>query len=756
MSGEQVHSLAQIANFEIDISDRSLLATPSPTPEQPRLSTSTPPTDDDDSSASSSSSSSASSEDDFEEQPRERRDTDVSTSSRVSFGGATNLVTGSFKENRHDTTQRYPQDNYPQATYTAMDSSDYDSDDQMAAASLPPPPPQAAPRKSALKNSTPGPIDFNAMDTASPIESPTYSSPPPPSTKKGKGKGSKRENRALTMVSAQYDFEGKGYLDPVQQAMRDQDIDNSGNLDQHEVHKIIQNQLKNVRLTKKYRKVAAALVCLVGILALSNFGTSWATAILSKEMNTDAESGTIQSKETGEVMGFQDVAFTLEMDQLDDDEFEQRRLLVDAEMHEDIDHEDHQHRKLGKKNKKNKCNCSKISYDHGKISEKDLLQLRRRCEGGNIVNVMTGWKDLNGSKKDFNYEQICGPGTVVQRKGKKKKNKSGTKVKVVDEVVSVRRKTGGRAAASSFGCKRGQCYASGAGTMRRAGHPCNLARDYEGASECDEGLVCYDPDGNTYGTGTCTKLQRYAGPKQVCQVDFGVDACDAGYACYNTRGNIGNGKKKSVLRTGIVSTGLCDRVVQRSNEYEVCDVSYGANACVSGFRCLGVNGKEIRSSKGFGYCAAVARSGGGDGGGVYTGRWYIDDQTQTCVQDCQGGSGAWCDRDERESWEDSYGSALDCCNSSQMSWMPKKDCVPGYNNWNNNGGRNNNGGNNGGSWSYVNGDGAGTDWYNNGRDQNSNGGSNGWNNNGGNNGNGAIISGPSGQINANNGYGWGN
>ena len=180
------------------------------------------------------------------------------------------------------------------------------------------------------------------------------------------------------------------------------------------------------------------------------------------------------------------------------------------------------------------------------------------------------------------------------------------------------------------------------------------------------------------------------------------------------------------MRTGIVSTGLCDRVSQRATAGEVCDVSWGSNACGNGYRCLGVNGNEIRSSKAFGYCAQVRSGGGNNGGnnGLGTGAWYIDDSIQQCVTECNGGNnnGGWCR--ERETWEDPYLTAKACCESSQMAWMKKSDCVPGYNDWSNNGnGRNNNGGN----------------------------GNNGWNNNG----NGGVISGPSGSISygsSNNGW----
>ena len=446
MSGADiVNSLAQVANLDISISDRSLLAdyndssasltdleqpaTPAVPPTRVTTSPYTTPTDDDDSTtASSSSSDSASSnsesdDDDFQEQP--------DSSLRVSFGNGNDIS---------DNT---------------MDSLDY---------GVPPTreqQPSIKPKKSALRNSTPGPIDFNAMGTYTISgDQPTDSLPPPPSAKNGTNGGtpkrSKRSNRALTMVSAQYDFENKGYLDPIQQAMRDQDVDNSGNLDLFEVRSIINDQLKNVRMAKKYRKVIAALLCLVMVLALSNFGTSWATAILSSDTVADGDTNTVQNK-AGEVVGYQDTAFTVEMEDLDEDEFEMRRQLVDRELSEDIDHEDHAHRKLGKKNKNNKCNCDKIGYDHGKISEKDLRELRRKCDGGNIVNVMTGWKDLNGKKKDASVEQICGPGTVVQRRGKKKRNKKGTKVKEVDDVVTFRRKKqgGNKDVSVTFSCKGG-------------------------------------------------------------------------------------------------------------------------------------------------------------------------------------------------------------------------------------------------------------------------------------------------------------
>ncbi|KAL7534936.1 hypothetical protein ACHAXR_007450 [Thalassiosira sp. AJA248-18] len=222
--------------------------------------------------------------------------------------------------------------------------------------------------------------------------------------------------------------------------MRNQDRNGDGQLTNSEVYRIVQDQLRTQNDVRTYRKVAMGLVCLMVILALSNFGTSWASAILSKDTVADSESGTLQSKETGEVMGLQSIAHVIELDNLSEEEFESRKLLVDEAIEADPDHEDHAHRRLGKKKNKNKCNCSKIAYDNGKIKEGDLYELTRRCDGVNTINMKRIWRDREGSY-DEDYDAICGPGTVVVRKGKKKKNtKNKKEVREVEERVTFRQK----------------------------------------------------------------------------------------------------------------------------------------------------------------------------------------------------------------------------------------------------------------------------------------------------------------------------
>ncbi|KAL7534935.1 hypothetical protein ACHAXR_007449 [Thalassiosira sp. AJA248-18] len=466
----------------------------------------------------------------------------------------------------------------------------------------------------------------------------------------------------LTEISKMYDLDGDGVLNAVEQAMRDRDRDGDGQLDNAEVYRIVQDQLQSQSDVKTYRKVALGLVCLVAILALSNFGTSWASAILSKDTVADSESGTIQSKETGEVMGYQGVGFTVELEELSDEEFEERRALVEAEMMEDPDHEDHIHRHLGKKNKKNKCQCSKIAFDHGKLREKDLQDLTRRCDGVNTVNVRRKWKNYDGAE-DYDYDTICGPGTVVVRgRQKKKKNKKNNKVRVVDKQVTFRRKEEERDFSLSCDCdNKGDCsfpfsYCSGGAILQRAGHPCLINRDYDGASECDEGLVCYDPYGNTFGSGVCTSLQRYARANQVCQIDFGVDACESGHACYNIPG-----RKRSV-GVGVIHTGICLRVMQRSAEFEVCDASYGVDSCVDGCRCLGVNGREIRGNRGIGYCAAVRTVAVKP-----TNSWYVNYSL--------GSEGQCINDGNHEPWDDTYDTPGLCCDQ-KLWWMNQGQCVP--------------------------------------------------------------------------------
>ena len=79
-----------------------------------------------------------------------------------------------------------------------------------------------------------------------------------------------KRGRELSAISKKYDTDGKGCLDSVQQAMRNYDVTNRGNLSAEEVKQIVKSQLNTKVKIRTYRKVIASLVCLVVILALSS------------------------------------------------------------------------------------------------------------------------------------------------------------------------------------------------------------------------------------------------------------------------------------------------------------------------------------------------------------------------------------------------------------------------------------------------------------------------------------------------------
>jgi len=432
----------------------------------------------------------------------------------------------------------------------------------------------------------------------------------PLTSNKKMNKATAARNNRLTKISAMYDLDGDGVLDEIEQAMRNRDVNNDGNLGNAEVYKIVRDQLKNQSDVHLYKRMAGGLVCLVAILSLSNFATSWASAILAQDTVADPVTGTIQSKATGEVMGYQNVGYEIDLEPLTDEEFEERRLLVDSEMGEDPDHEDHVHRRLGRKDDRNKL-TTKIGYDHGKLKEKDLQELIRKCDGVNTVSMKRKWRNLDGSD-DYDVDTICGPGTTVSKKGKKKKNKNKTKTRVVEEQVKFKRgdggnkgKAGGRGRDDykeiSFTCSGGYCYGSGSTLLQEEGHPCEISRDRRGAGECVDGLICYDPESNGRGPGTCTHLLRYARKNQVCDVDYGVDACDVGYACRSS--------STTTLRSrvaGVITTGICQKLVRQSNNQDVCDASFGSDACVDGYSCIGESGIEL-NGRGIGYCQQLVQ-----------------------------------------------------------------------------------------------------------------------------------------------------
>ena len=76
-------------------------------------------------------------------------------------------------------------------------------------------------------------------------------------------------------------------------------------------------------------------------------------------------------------------------------------------------------------------------------------------------------------------------------------------------------------------------------------------------SSANEGIVCHKLDGDTYDTGVCTRLVKYARRNQARNVAFDVITCVAGYVCYSS----------CKVNVGVVCMGICQRDIQRSSFY---------------------------------------------------------------------------------------------------------------------------------------------------------------------------------------------
>jgi len=102
------------------------------------------------------------------------------------------------------------------------------------------------------------------------------------SASSGDGSKAKKRKNRLTKISALYDLDGDGCLDEVEQAMRDRDIDNDGDLSPEEIYELVKDQLAIRKRRGQARLLVAGLLCFVFLLAASSLGTSWAAAVLGE------------------------------------------------------------------------------------------------------------------------------------------------------------------------------------------------------------------------------------------------------------------------------------------------------------------------------------------------------------------------------------------------------------------------------------------------------------------------------------------
>jgi len=100
----------------------------------------------------------------------------------------------------------------------------------------------------------------------------------------------------LSTVSKQYDIDGDGELDDAELAMRNMDKSGRGYLTNDKVYKLMEESLRLQKDVFKMKKMIVGLLVFVVILALSNLGTSFASAILAKDTTTNDNNELVNKK----------------------------------------------------------------------------------------------------------------------------------------------------------------------------------------------------------------------------------------------------------------------------------------------------------------------------------------------------------------------------------------------------------------------------------------------------------------------------
>lgn len=330
--------------------------------------------------------------------------------------------------------------------------------------------------------------------------------------------------------AVKFDMDNNGALDEIEMAMMHYDIDGDGNLGLEEIHAIVTEHLRDKNNIGAMRRVIAGLACFTLILALSNLGTSLASAILVKETTADANTAEMKLKGSMHVMGTQSSAETFEAQEMDVETRRARRAMVVQSLMADPFGE-HAHRRLGRGGSAcegKKCDKD-IMFDTNFMSQEDVENIKVKCDLGRVVNVK---RSFPGGSVDSS--SLCKAGTSVVVKEKKPaitkrtrgKGKSKTRLGFDMVVVSDGKDT-------VFDCDGRNCFLSGSNLRQKHGEPCNLSH---GSDDCEGGLVCVQ-DANDVTSGKCLSNWDEA----VWYVDWDrhkcVQDCVGGPNCGGEAGN---------------------------------------------------------------------------------------------------------------------------------------------------------------------------------------------------------------------------
>ena len=258
-------------------------------------------------------------------------------------------------------------------------------------------------------------------------------------------------SRALSALSKQFDVNGDGKLDDAELVMRSMATSGRGFLTNEQVYSIVVRQMDDQRKLFRTRRIAFVLLGLVFALALSNLGTSFAAAYLSKDVVTSGE-GVLESRETSESISTQTYAETIDLESTvqitttpSSTDGAVRRRLCTVDDDDDVECMIDSLRTLGPK----KCDTL---IDH--------------CRRGNTVNLKRVWK--NGDVSMYN---ICrfSSGTISQSGTSRLKNAEGATY-VIERLPGE------------------YCGISGDAVSQGLGDVCEKGRD------CATGLICSKDD----------------------------------------------------------------------------------------------------------------------------------------------------------------------------------------------------------------------------------------------------------------------
>ncbi|KAL3804874.1 hypothetical protein HJC23_006646 [Cyclotella cryptica] len=425
-----------------------------------------------------------------------------------------------------------------------------------------------------------------------------------------------------TQAHKAYDLDGDGKLDAVEQIMMTYDADGDGAFSNAEIYQIIKEQLLAERRAGRMKRAVIGLSCFVFVLALSNLGTSFAAMFLSKELAADTDESVMRLQSNGHLASVQTTGETYDITPLTQEEYMARRLLVLAEI--EADPHSNSHRRLKKvKNKlcgDDSLDCDgDIQFDNGRIKERDFTVIETKCKQQRNVKIR------RASEFDKKADAICSSGTSVVVKTKKKKKdltnivveKGKTKVtrdrdREVIIVAPDKRKM-------TVDCVGEDCYVSGDILLGRYGDSCDRNRD-----ECEAHLICEasSAQGRSSQYGTCI-YPRFAKiiDGGVCDLSYGEEACESGYYCYSDKGQgtqrgVRGGGSDIILQGSSGTIAVDDssnaRLATRLAGVGMCRPRVGVgSSCASLFACI--DGYRCIGAGG------MEVGGGPAGGGVVSG-----------------------------------------------------------------------------------------------------------------------------------------